>query len=94
MQGGLVLEGQIPRVAAEALSYETFRMKFMLNNQPVVVADVANGWRTSEEWKSADGKPDLASLKDRFGASRVQVLCNWLSVEVCLCRPPGRRMYV
>jgi hypothetical protein len=95
MQGGqLVLEGQIPRVDVEALSYEAFRMIFMLNNQPVVVSNVANGWRASGEWKSADGKPDLAFLKDKFGASSVQVLCNWLSVEDCLCCSSGRHVYV
>lgn len=66
-------ENAIRRIPASELTYEAFQRDFMLANQPVVVSGATESWRAFREWRTADGKPNLALLREKFGRSTVQV---------------------
>ncbi|GAQ84084.1 hypothetical protein KFL_001750210 [Klebsormidium nitens] len=70
---GAHAEDEVSHIPAEALSYEAFRREYMLANQPVVVSGATNNWRAFREWRTTDGKPNLALLREKFGKSGVQV---------------------
>ena len=67
----------IDRVDANQLSYDAFWAGYMLENRPVVISNVTEGWRSVEEWVAADGTLDLDAICRRCARSTVQVAdCN------------------
>ena len=55
----------------EGIDYETFWVKYMYPNKPVLIRGLTKGWR-SEDWVR-DGKPDFERLRKDFGEDQICV---------------------
>lgn len=59
-----------PVVNATDLSYSSFFEKFMLENVPCVIKNIANNWEATRTWVS-DGKPNIEYLGEKYAHTKV-----------------------
>ncbi|PNH01450.1 JmjC domain-containing protein 4, partial [Tetrabaena socialis] len=64
---------QLPYRHADELSYDDFVLQYMAPNLPVVIRGATAGWRAASEWRSPDGRLQLAALGALAGHCRVCV---------------------
>ena len=65
--------GTIARGDAQTMSVEDFFFGHLLSNEPIILTNVTAGWPSRQDWVTTAGKPDIESLKARFGDSKVPI---------------------
>lgn len=48
-------------------SYDEFFHQYLLTNEPCIIRNVTNDWKSAKLWITNEGKPNIDYLKSQYG---------------------------